>query len=380
MQRHPYRNRNRTPRLAWAVAVVCVGFVSIAVTAHASPEAPREQSHAPTRRVVEYRVEFDVRNVNRTALSCPTDGRRHRIVGHVLAPRRALRGDAPAATVYVPGGMMTAAGAWRLTGGPPEHDMMRAMAERGHVSISIDRLGFGLSSTPNGMFNCTGGEADILGQVARHLKDGTYRMGDRRPVRFERVALAGQSYGGALVAAAAYSSEDVDGLIVIASALDQGLPADLAVDTGRNAGPTCALGGRAKHHDRRSPRGYTHLFDIDERFFVDIAPEIRSRFVSHAELEPCGTAVAAASLLSVNRLWLPSIDVPVAYVAPDHDVWTPAEHRRQFSLFSGSPDAELIWLTDSGHVPMHERAMIDGQPTYERFRSALSEWLGVRGF
>jgi hypothetical protein len=79
---------------------------------------------------------------------CASDGELYSVRGHVVAPKRALSAPRRALTIYVSGGVLSGETTWRFP--VPGYDHARAMAQRGHASLVIDRLGWGSSDIPNG--------------------------------------------------------------------------------------------------------------------------------------------------------------------------------------------------------------------------------------
>lgn len=86
------------------------------------------------------------------------------------------------------------------------------MAERGHVSVAIDRLGNGDSGMPGGNDTCCGSEADVKHQIVDLLRSGAYSRGGADSAAFEKVFLGGSSVGGLTANITAYSSKNVDGV------------------------------------------------------------------------------------------------------------------------------------------------------------------------
>src|SRR5947207_374947 len=71
----------------------------------------------------------------------------------------------------------------------PGYDFAAALAQRGHVSAIVDRLGYGASDHPDGTKSCIGGQADVAHQVVQGLRSGGYATSSGPSVRFRRVAL-----------------------------------------------------------------------------------------------------------------------------------------------------------------------------------------------
>jgi pimeloyl-ACP methyl ester carboxylesterase len=97
------------------------------------------------------------------------------------------------------------------------YSFVRRMARAGHVSVSIDRLGYGASDKPaSGKSTCIGSQADIAHQIVGQLKSGAYTVVGGKPRKFKRVGLAGHSAAGQIAITEAYSYRDVRALVVVA--------------------------------------------------------------------------------------------------------------------------------------------------------------------
>src|SRR5688572_29160147 len=122
--------------------------------------------------VVELPVAFAVKNTNTTEVPCQSDGTDYTVKGHLVAPAAAL--DSPkAATLYLHA-VTFGEYYWRFKG-VPGYDYASNMAERGHVSVAIDRIGYGESGRPDGNSGtCFGSEADVAHQIVQSLRNGSY--------------------------------------------------------------------------------------------------------------------------------------------------------------------------------------------------------------
>src|SRR4051794_12005458 len=161
-------------------------------------------------RVVSVPTRFRVANTNTSGVPCSSDGRTYTLRGHLTGPRAALR-HPRAVTLYLFG---YDAGEWnwrfRAVKG---YNHAARMARRGHVSLTLDELGYGRSDRPPGMATCVGAEADMAHQVVAKLRSGAYVAGRRRNApRFKRVVPAGHDVGGEVAEIEAYSYKDVDAL------------------------------------------------------------------------------------------------------------------------------------------------------------------------
>ena len=327
--------------------------------------------------VVDLPVSFRVRNVKRSQVVCPSDGREYTVRGHLVAPRGFLaegRRRPRAVTLYLHGSLIGEA-AWRS----PVHgyDWPRRLARAGHASITIDQLGFGRSGLPDGMQVCVGSWADVAHQVVAELRDGRYALaGDRPARRFQRVGLASYCLGGLIAQVEAYSFKDVDAFVVLSSAFDQGFSRGAATDLFTNPrGPTlvCARGGERK--EPAGPGSYAYVFPGTERaeWFSDADDAVVDAVVRTHEREPCGEGPSLAGALAADRRHLGEIAVPVLLVFGGRDaIFPPPAGERQRALFTGSRDVTLVELPDAGHALQLGRSAA-------RARSVVASWLRRRG-
>src|SRR3954470_6538191 len=167
----------RVPLLSVLVAIL---LASLAASADAS--------------VVSVPTRFRVANTNSSGVPCASDGRHYTLRGHLTGPRAALRH--PRAVAIYLFGYDAGEWNWRLRA-VKGYDHSAQMARRGHVSLTLDELGYGRSDRPQGMATCVGAEADMTHQVIARLRSGACAAaGRRRPPRFSRVVLAGHDVGG----------------------------------------------------------------------------------------------------------------------------------------------------------------------------------------
>ena len=96
------------------------------------------------------------------------------------------------------------------------YNFVRGMARARHVSVTVDRLGYGASDKPtSGKAICIGSQADIAHQIVGQLKAGTYAVTGGTPRKYKRVALAGHSAAGQIAITEAYSYGDLRALVVV---------------------------------------------------------------------------------------------------------------------------------------------------------------------
>ena len=157
-------------------------------------------------------VAFTVKNTNTAIAPCTPDGATYTVRGHITGPRGFKR---PGVTLYLHG---LGLGEWLWNFQPlkQRYSFVRGMARSRHVSVSIDRLGYGASDRPaSGKATCIGSQADIAHQIVGHLKAGTYAVTGGAPRKFTRVAIAGHSAAGQIAITEAYSYNDLRALVVV---------------------------------------------------------------------------------------------------------------------------------------------------------------------
>src|SRR4051812_27817657 len=131
--------------------------------------------------IVEVPVAFQVVNTDTSGAPCnparPSDGRPYTVRGHLTGPKSAFAARrSNAVTFYLFG---YEAGEWNWDfKDVPGYDYAAEMAQLGHVSLTIDQLGYGASGHPNGNDTCMGAQADIAHQIVSQLRTGSYTLGN----------------------------------------------------------------------------------------------------------------------------------------------------------------------------------------------------------
>jgi pimeloyl-ACP methyl ester carboxylesterase len=362
------------------------------------------------RKVASYPVTFTVQNLNRSLLPCATDGRTYKIRGHVTGPRSALanrprgrnartkrRRSTRRASLYLHG---LGLGEWFWTfkglssGGVPPgvpvtavrppvipgYDYAGAQARRGHVSVTVDRLGYDSSDYLDGNQICLGGHADIAHQVVQALRTGRYEVGGTTARRFARVALVGHSLGAQIAMIEAYSFRDVDALVDVSFSF-QNLPrAQLALGPTRDAclkggqppfswppgGPPLPLGpppGGYAAFGTGSPADFQSImFRSGRNRVVEAATTLRN-------LDPCGDIASIIPALLQQQSQLRKIKVPVLVICGTRDaLFAPLGCRSQAERFEGSRRVEVELVRGAGHAVTLERQAAT-------FRRKLGRWL-----
>ena len=350
--------------LAGAAVLLATVLGASAPTA-AAAAAPSRVAHVP--------LSFDVANVNRSQLPCPSDGRRYSLAGRLIAPRAVLRGAKPpgAVTLYV----------HELSFGKffwshperPAYDFAGRLAAAGHTAVVIDRLGYEDSGRPPGLDTCLGAQADMVNQVITALRSGRYRTRGRSSLRFERLALAGHSVGGAISELVAYSFPGSADALALMNWADQGFtPA--AVENALSQGRRCLLGGDASElpyyaHFVASPATFRRFL------FFDAPDDVADAIVARRNPDPCGDSGSFAQLVQRNVAGVGGVAVPVLIVFGRENLSWNAEEaaRNQAALFASSPEVGVRLIDRGRHALPFERVA----PTV---RAHYHEWLSARGF
>ena len=310
--------------------------------------------------VVELPVSFQVQNTNNTSVPCASDGMPYTVRGHIVAPASAL--DRPrAATLYLHA-VTWGEYYWRFKS-VPNYDYATQQANNGHVSVTIDRIGYGASGRPEGnLGTCFGSEADVAHQMVQALRRGDYQLQGHAPVSFPRVFTAGASVGGLTAHIEAYTFHDVDGLINFAWG-DFAVSAYTAEEF-NDVQMRCAEGG-----DAGTP-GYAAFFkNSRDRFYFHSATDDVRRAVPALHPDPCGQLRSIPPAVSADMAELGRIDVPVLAVFGENDaVFPPPAGQQQAARYVGSPDVTLKMIPNASHYPLVEA-------THLEVVSAVDEWL-----
>ncbi|WP_067680383.1 alpha/beta hydrolase [Nocardia miyunensis] len=321
--------------------------------------------------VVDRAITFSVRNVNTSGVPCGTDGRTYTVHGHLTGPANALAGrTATSAALYLHG-LEVGEWFWRF-GAVPGYDHVREMAERGHVSVTIERLGYGASGQPPGTLSCVGGQATVAHQIVQDLRSGNYSA-EGGAVAFGHVALLGHSLGGAITQIEAYSFGDVDAIGVL-SYSDLALTPEQLVGT-LSWGSTCVTGSQ------KSPAGapgYSYLTPntkaYQQDFLAQSPPKVFAAATPLRQLNPCGDMISLTEATLIDPVRLGAIHIPVLTLTGTEDrVFDVNRARYQGKLFTGSPDV----TSDIVNGATHGLTM---EPTATQFRNALDPWLRTHGF
>lgn len=322
--------------------------------------------------VVDQAVSFEVRNVNRSALTCSSDGATYRLSGHLVAPAGAAAGAQRSVTLYLHefgfGEFF-----WRFPNAA--YDYARQEAALGHASLVIDRLGYDASPGPAGNAICLGSQADMAHQVLGQLRTGAYSAEGGPTARFARVALAGHSLGGSIAEIESYSFADADALILFGWA-DQGY-SDGVTSAGAMQGGRCAQGGEPAEPGR--PAGYAFFASSPESsrdlLFHDAEPGVVQQAMGLRNRDPCGDANTLIASVGLNNSRVGEITVPVLLTFGTNDATFSdprAAGEKQRQAYGASRDVSLSFIAGSGHAMTLERSA-------PQLRAVLDAWLRARG-
>jgi pimeloyl-ACP methyl ester carboxylesterase len=339
----------------------------------AAPHVASATAQSP--RVIKRAVTFEVRNVNRSILACPSDGASYRVKGHLIGPSSKIAppasGTGDAVTLYLHA-FSFGEFFWRFSA-VPRYDYAAAMARAGHSSLVIDRLGYGSSGLPEGTQTCLGAHADVAHQVIGKLRSGDYVIDGGSPARFDRVALAGHSVGALIANLEAFSFYDIDGLIgmgytpqVTQQAFQHFYVGRTVCDAGGEPSKAGGAGGYA-FFGQAEADFRANVFHSAEPAVMDVATRLRAR-------DPCGDTASIIGALVRDVMSRSRVKVPVLIVCGKEDAMTPVFACRYLKRrYVGSKNVSLVLVPNAGHaLPLERAAPI--------LRRRVSRWLNAHGF
>ncbi|MGH3912765.1 MAG: alpha/beta hydrolase [Pseudonocardiaceae bacterium] len=333
-------------RLATTMSAVASGLLVVLVTA-VSPAA------AAPPQVVEIPVSFAVKNTNNTQVVCHSDGKDYTVRGRIVTPRSAPA-DPTAATLYLHA-VTWGEYYWNFTG-VPNYAFATQLAERGHTSVIVDRLGYGASDKPPGNDTCFGSEADVAHQMVQALRNGTYDLGPSQaewdePVEFSTVNVGGASVGGLISHIVAYTFSDVDAVINMAWGDLTVTP--FAAQEFADVLSRCVQGG-----DEGAPPDYAAFFkNSREKFYFNSATSDVRAAVPALNPDPCGQLSSIPAGVAADVLLLGQITVPVQVIFGDADAVfgpQPLAADQQAARYTGSPQVTTTIIPDASHYPLVE--------------------------
>jgi pimeloyl-ACP methyl ester carboxylesterase len=322
-------------------------------------------------------IAFEVDNVNRSALPCQSNGISYRVRGELIGPAAVLRRTkVPVATLYLHE-FSFGRFFWRFDE-VPGYDHATQLAKAGHVSFVVDRLGYDASDHPPGSAVCLGSHADVVAQLVRHIRQGTYTTTAGGPaVPVERVVLAGHSVGGGIAELTAHSPAfadlDLAGLILFGWA-DQGY-SSRTIEQSVRQGADCLPSGEPAYPG--GPPRYAYFGKTDAEFqgnvFADTDPVVVERVTARRNRDPCGDNATLVRFAVMNQLGVGSITAPILLVFGEKDaVFQSDAMAKQAALFDGSTDVTTHSIPKAGHALTLERSA-------PLTRSVVSDWLTDRG-
>lgn len=354
-------------------------FVAVALSAVA---AGTSVAAAKQGRVVDRRVSFDVVNNNQTGIAGATDGERYTIVGRLVGPRKALRiarnpepDQKPAATLYLHG-LGYGGFFWHLTE-EPEYDYATQMARRGHVSVVIDRLGYGKSGKPPGNADSYAGQATVAHEIIEQLRSGDYDLaGKGRNPAFDVIGLAGHSASVFISQLEAAIFDDVDALILMS--LGDLFPSPLAVTAFATTQGICLGGGELSDGATGAPQ-YAYFGQTDADFqrahLFNVEPKIAEIATARRSRDPCGESGTALNSIVADVLNVPRIGAPVLILNGKNDaLFPPPAGNLQKQMFATNKDKDVTQkeFANTGHGLLFGR-------THLQVRDYVDQWMDNRG-
>ncbi len=319
---------------------------------------------------VQREVSFEVQNVNRSKIPCEADGQTYTVRGSITGPREALE-DPQAVTLFLHG--LSYGEFFGNFDEQPGYNFAEKQAAAGHVTVTVDRLGYDSSDKPDGTGICFGSRADVAHQIVTQLRSGDYQADDAAGgPAFEKVVLAGHSVGGIIAQAEAYSFGDIDGLMVLSYSDTTVSPAAMgALETAIAA---CEAGGSTSEGDPGSP-GYvffgaeTPEMFIKAHFFTDNAePAVVDATAALRNMDPCGDITSYKAAVDTNNENVGSITTPTLVLIGGEDAIYPIQAEEQAALLTGVEDITSVTIPDTGHaLTLHK--------SKDQFSAEVSAWL-----
>jgi pimeloyl-ACP methyl ester carboxylesterase len=354
-----------------------LGPIALALLLVAALPATAEAKKAKKVKTTSVEVIFSVTNTNTSKFACPSDGAGYQVKGHLTGPASALASTAKkkkkrpkGVTLYLHG-LGVAEWLWYFQP-VPSYNYAVQQAKAGHVSVTVDRLGYGASSRPDGNGVCIGSEADVAHQIVQALKSGSYTVVNGKPRKFKRVAIAGHSASGEISILEAYSYRDVSAVVVVAFSFSNLPAANIAFGNQRNV---CQAGGippAVAGAPNYALFGQTPA-EFEQTFFHSATRAVRDGAVPLHPPDPCGDNLTLTDALNKQAAGVRTIKVPALEVCGANDVlYATYGCEAQLQRFA-SKDKRTIIVKNAGHgLPLEKTA-----PT---FRKKVGRWLSRRGF
>jgi pimeloyl-ACP methyl ester carboxylesterase len=324
---------------------------------------------AEAARVTSLPVAFQVKNTNTTPVPCTPDGATYMVRGHLTGPASALapkRAKRLGVTLYLHG-LGVAEWLWNFPLARYSH--ARGMARSGHVSVTIDRLGYGASDLPtSGKSVCIGSQADIAHQIVGQLRSGAYQA----KLAFKSVAIAGHSASGQIAITEASTYRDVKALITVGFSFSN-LPRGneefgfqrIACDKGGDPFPTAPPNPLSDYayFGRTEAALRSIMFRSAPKTVQDTAAKLRRP-------DPCGDNYSLIPAIQRQPASTGKVKVPVLVVCGTNDVlYAPFGCEAQAERFS---KGRTVILRKTGHgLPLERSA--------KTFRKRLGRFLDRSG-
>lgn len=231
----------------------------------------------------------------------------------------------------------------------PGYEAAPGLAQRGVAVLTVDRVGYGASSHPDGDTLTFAASAGYVHEVIQAVRGGALGFVP------SAVALLGPSAGGDIALVEAGTYHDVDGLIVVSNT-SQLQPALFNVDF--NAffaqGPYFDFGVAF-----RTDFFYAQPFALQRLIDLDNATRA---LVPRAEI---GSALAGASAPFRSQ-----VTAPVLLLQADHDaIYIPLDDT---ALFTSSNEVSYVLLGQTGHKSFEHPA------SHAVIVNDIAGWLGAR--
>jgi len=305
-------------------------------------------------------VTFAVRNVNRTLVVCPADGKTYVLRGQLVGPASSLDGSTIGRVNVLVHDITAGAWFWRMPG-HGEYDYAGQLARSGEVSLVIDRLGYDGSPLADGNATCLGAHADMLHQVVEQLRAGSYASDGDTPAA-ESVVTHGHSVGAAIAQSEAATWHDVDGLVVMSWSDSGASVRSISEAATQNA--ACLLA---------APQGYAWFGRTPEAFrsmlFRTAPVAVQQSASALRNPDPCGDALSLATTVTLGNVLTRLIDVPVLLLFGEKDALNRPDSRLLQPLAYG-PGAPVTARTLSGTgsaLPLEQSA--------PQTRAYVTSWL-----
>ena len=364
-------------RGTWRTAAAALLSAALLTTAAAGTSAAAGPAPAAgSTQIVSIPVSFTVHNTNRTTVACPSDGKTYTIKGHITGTKASLA--APTATTLYLHAVTQGEFYWTFNG-VPGYNVANQQAANGHVSVTIDRLGYGASDKPPGLDSCFGSQADTAHQVVQALRTGSYKIGTGTPKAFGKVFLAGHSAGGLIATIESYTFRDIDGLINFGwsdTTTSAFLTTQLSKTEARCVTNALGVGGILSPiglGSTSTPKNYEPFGDdVAGILFHSATPQVRAA-VPAPNPDPCGDLLSIPAALVADSVGVSTDTAPVLVIGGANDaLFPPPDLKLQADRYLASPSVTFQQFDNTAHGFNYEATHLDQV-------ALVSSWLAVRG-